>query len=311
MKKILLDALENCLEAMEKGASLDAALNRYPGLAAELKPLLEAAQRAQTLSGRDLPLGAISRGRMRVLSAAEDLRAARSPRFLHRSSWRNALITFVTVLVLLLGGNGLLVASAQSLPGDPLYAIKRSVEQTQLFFLFDPTQRQAMQITLSQRRVDETKSLITNNRVEPVVFDGVVASQTEDGWLVSGIPVIITSQTRVDGNLHIGDSVTVSGETNADGRVEASHLTTGGSDQSPETTIQPTENRLPTVPHEIDQQGTRTFDHGTPGATENHWDPTGGGGMHTPEPTDAHWSGGGSESTPTPQPTEDGGGGHH
>jgi hypothetical protein len=258
-------------------------------------------------------LGAISRGRAHILTAAADLRAAPAPRLFRRPSWRYAMITLVTVLALVLGGNGLLTASAQSLPGDPLYAFKRSVEQTQLLFLFDPTQRQALQDAFSQRRVDETKSLITINRVAPVEFDGVLASQTDDGWLVSGIPVVITSQTRVDGALQVGDAVTVSGETNSDGRVEASHLipVPVSSDQPVESTRTATDSIVPGGTREFDHQGTRSFDQGTLQPTERHWDPTPGAGQHTPEPTESHWSGDWSGGTPTPQPTEGGDWGHH
>jgi hypothetical protein len=313
MKKSLFDALETCLQAMEKGETLDAVLSRYPDLAGELRPLLELAQRARTPGGSELPVGAISRGRVRVLSAAADLRAARSPRFFPGRSWRTALITLVIVLALVLGGNGLLVASAQSLPGDPLYVFKRSIEQTQLFLLFDSAQRQALQVSFSQRRVDETKSLITINRVEPVEFDGVVASQTEDGWLVSGIPVVITSQTLVDGSLQIGDSVTVSGETNSDGRVEASHLfpVKTNSDHPLGPGQLATGTWVPGGTREFDHQGTRSFDQGTLQPAEQHWDPTGTGGQHTPEPTDSHWSGDGSGGTPTLQPTGGGDDYHH
>jgi hypothetical protein len=318
MNKKIYDALEDCLRAMEKGESLELALKRYPHLAVELNPLLEAARRARTLGAGDLPVSAVTRGQVRLLTRAADMRSARSPRFFRKPTWRYALISLVTVLVFVLGGNGLLIASAKSLPGDPLYSFKRSVEWTQLILLFDPARRQALQVAFSQRRVDETRSLITGSRVEPVEFDGVVASQTDDGWLVSGIPVVVTSQTQVDGNLQIGDKITVSGETSADGRVDATHLipVSDDSEHPSESTVAATGTRIPLGTHEFEYSSTGAFEQGTPQPTGYHWDPTGGGeGQRTPEPTGTQWSGDGPDGTttptPTPRPTEGGDDWHH
>jgi hypothetical protein len=327
MNRQLLDALETCLQAMEKGESLDSALKRYPRLSADLRPLLEAAWAARTLRPSQVPVRAIARSRSRVLTAAAGLRSQKASSSRLKPTWRFVLTSLAVIAFLVLSGNGLLVASARSIPGDVLYPVKRSVETTQLNLSSDPAQKQVLQREFSQRRVEETRSLITIKRVTQVEFDGTVIAQTQDGWLVSGILVTVTSQTRVDGQLQTGREVEVLGETQANGSVQALRLTVSQDEAEPGETAtgSPTEGgeqpesstsvrQIMETPTPDDPEWTRTpgaadgHEPGgdgpsTPGSTESHGE--GKGGTQTPEPTESHgseWKG-----TGTPQST----GEHH
>jgi len=314
MDKELLDALDSCLAAMQAGQTLETALGRFPQLEARLRPLLEVAERTRTLGGSELPVGASSRGRARLLAQAADLRRSTSGPVRRRVAWRTVLASVIAVLALVLGGNGLLMASAHSLPGDPLYAFKRSMEDTQLSLLADPVQRQALQVAFSQRRLDETRSLISIGRVEPVVFDGVVASRTGDGWLVSGIPVVVGSGTRVDSPLEVGDRVSVSGETGADGNVVASHLAPFAAGPTPMRSPHPVETQYatdtPGAGREYDPSRTQQFAFPTSEWDGGRWNGGGGYSNRTPEPTES----GGSQEQPGGTTTPEWGGGrdgHH
>jgi len=313
MNRQILDALQACLQAMENGESLEAVLARYPRFAAELRPLLEASQAARRLSPERLPVGAITRSRARLLRTAAGLRSRKDASSRLKPSWRFVLASLAALALLALSGNGLLVASARSLPGDVLYPVKRSVEKTQLNLLSDPAQRQLLQQEFSQRRVDETKSLITIKRVTQVDFEGVVTGQTEDGWLVSGIRVLTTAQTRVDGRLQVGREVEVLGETQASGSVQAARLSVSldegepaspangsGNEAEDRTAPSPTQEQITPTPtptgwQQDDHEATRT-----PGGTE--WHEPGSRGTSTPEATDSenHWRSG----TSTPEPTD-------
>ncbi len=55
-------------------------------------------------------------------------------------------------------------------------------------------------------------------------FTGVVSSQTDVEWIVSGIPVVITSDTDMDDGIIVGDEIDVRGSTNPAGDVEAIFL---------------------------------------------------------------------------------------
>jgi hypothetical protein len=224
MSKKLSDALEICLQHMQDGEPLESTLARYPDLAGQLRPLLETAARAHCTGRESLSQAALLRQRSLGLTLAADLRHGMSRRSLFRRFWR-PVVTFLSVAAfLLLSSNGLLLASAHSIPGDTLYPLKRSVESTQLRLVSDSTQRHDLERTFSERRVDETRSLITNKRVENVEFTGVVSIQSANKWLVSNIPVIITSQTDIDAGIRIGDDIEVDGATNTAGDVKAIRL---------------------------------------------------------------------------------------
>jgi hypothetical protein len=224
MNKRLPDALEDCLKLMEQGESLASALAYHTELAAQLRPLLEAAMRARSGRQENLPATVLARSRARLLARSEDLRQGKNRSLVQRRFWRPAWTAFAVIAILVMSSNGLLIASAHSIPGDTLYPLKRSVESTQLQLVSDPAKKQKLEHTFSERRLDETKSLITRQRVESVEFTGVVSSQSQGEWLVSGIPVIVTAQTEIDKAIGIGDEVEVYGTTNAAGDVEAIRL---------------------------------------------------------------------------------------
>jgi Domain of unknown function (DUF5666)/Domain of unknown function (DUF5667) len=224
MNKKLLDALESCLQRMEHGEPLDAVLTRYPILAAQLRPLLETAARARSATEESLPVTVLARHRSRGLNLAADLRQAQGRSPLRRHSWRPALTVLAVIALLAMSSNGLLIASAHSIPGDTLYPLKRSVETTQLRLVTNPAEREALEHKFDERRVDETRSLLTDQRVEGVEFTGVVSSQSVNEWLVSEIHVVVTAHTEIDGDIVVGDMVEVRGATNHTGGVDASRL---------------------------------------------------------------------------------------
>jgi hypothetical protein len=224
MNKRLPDILENCLLRMGQGESLDAVLARHPDLAAQLRPLLETAARARSGRPKDLPGKVLARQRTQLLTRAADLRQGKNRRMLQKPSWRPVWTLLSVLAMLIMSSNGLLIASAHSLPGDTLYPLKRSVESTQLQLIFNPVKRQALEQAFSERRLDETKSLITRQRVESVDFTGVVTNQSDGEWLVSGIPVVLDTQTGLDAGIEVGDEIEVHGATNGSGDVDATRL---------------------------------------------------------------------------------------
>ena len=76
MSESLFEALEQCLTALEQNQDLATCLARYPALADELRPLLEAAIAAQGLAIPVAPGEAMRRGRSRLLNQAAELREA-------------------------------------------------------------------------------------------------------------------------------------------------------------------------------------------------------------------------------------------
>jgi hypothetical protein len=224
MNNRLQDALENCLTRMEKGETLESVLLRYPNLTSQLSPLLNTALRARSGSREGLPQSVLARQRGRGLDLAAGLRAKKSRPWMLRGAWRISMTVLSVIAILGLSSNGLLSASAHSIPGDTLYPLKLSVETTQLHLTLDPAEKQVLERAFGERRVDETRSLISMRRIESVEFSGVVSSQSDSVWVVSGIPVIITVRTDLDDGIVVGDEIDVRGSTNYAGDVEAISL---------------------------------------------------------------------------------------
>lgn len=79
------------------------------------------------------------------------------------------VFTFVTALVLvavfLFGGAGMTAYASQSaLPGDALYSVKTSVEQTRVNLARDAAEKARLNLAFAERRLDEIARLIENGR---------------------------------------------------------------------------------------------------------------------------------------------------
>jgi len=63
--------------------------------------------------------------------------------------------TAAALLLIVLGGTGIVAASSNSLPDQPLYPVKRAVERTRLALTFDKQAKVRFHATLANRRIDE------------------------------------------------------------------------------------------------------------------------------------------------------------
>ncbi len=282
MKKQLSDALDICLQSLKDGESLDAVLARFPHLAAGLRPLLEAAQAAWMLGQFDSPVGLVTRGRARVSSVHFRAGKPQAVRWILRPSWRVALTVLIVVAFMALSTNSAFAGAAQALPGDTLYPLKRVIENIQLVLTTDPSQRQVLQEEFNQHRVDETFALILNGRVEVVEFNGIVSSQTQNGWVVAGIPVNISSLTLIDGAIRIGVEASVSGETQPDGSILAITIVAGDESDLQVTQIPEPIETNETAAIETDEAEATETAEATLRATKTP-KPT-----RTPKPTNTH-----------------------
>jgi hypothetical protein len=306
MNRKMLDALENCLLRMKLGDSLEAALSMYPHLAAQLRPLLETAALARPAVRENLPLTVLARQRARGMALAAGLRQESNRRSIFRNTWRPALTVLSVIAILVMSSNGLFTASAQSLPGDTLYPLKRSVESTQLKLVSDPVKHQDLEREFDERRVEEARELITDKRVEGVEFTGLVSSQSENEWLVSGIHVVITSQTKMEAVILVGDMIEVHGATNASGGVDASLLTLveKGADQENHPEVSPISTPSPESTGESGLHENPSESSVTPSHSGEGDDQSDDGNVSSPDAT--HESHSSEENSQTPQPDSGG-----
>ncbi len=218
------DALEECLAALEAGADLESVLGRYPAQRRVLQPLLETALAARQLAGEPAPAEVFHRSRTRLLAQAADRRAQSPSGYPRWQRLPRLGMAALVVLVILLSGGGLVAVSAQALPGDQLYPIKRVSETIQLDLTFDAEAHRLVEARFQERRLAEVEKLLALSRSEMVVFYGVVAQQGQVQWLIDAVRVVITPETLVIGEITPGVLVEVEGSTHAQGWVQAAEI---------------------------------------------------------------------------------------
>ena len=167
-------ALDDCLRRMENGASIEACLRSYPELAAELHPLLRAAQAAQLLGAQmDIPEKSRRKSRAGFLQGVVYAQAAAgsSRRGFRRWSaphWRLAFTLAMIGFVIFLGLSSAMVVSAQdSLPGEPLYSVKILSENLRLW-LASPAEKPQLQEEFAVRR--QTERILLTQTAQPKVL---------------------------------------------------------------------------------------------------------------------------------------------
>lgn len=259
MNEKLIEAFDECLRALENGSSLDDCLRRYPDLAEELKPRLEMLLRTQdVMKSIQPPVGFQAASRAQLLSRAAELekdaqaRKRVNPKDNHRTpadpshphesqsiwsgiaAWllrplaNNAVRIAVLLLVVVLAGVGVWNVSASSLPGSPLYSLKRTIEDSQLALSPNTESRVKLEGDFSERRFQEAQQVTDHGLSVPLEFGGTLESMEGERWSVSGILVIVTPGTTVVGQPEIGLYLWVSGQAQPGGAILASQVIVKG-----------------------------------------------------------------------------------
>ncbi len=224
----LYETLEICLREIEQGADIDTVLFRYPNLADELRPMLEASVKAKGMAVSAPSQDVVRRNRAKLLQHAAELREGKlKPQ--SRRIWsvplRRALVTLMVVAVLFASGTGLVRAASTTLPGDNLYPVKRTWEDVLLLFTFDVQKRGELELEHENERLDELNELFAEGRSTRVDFAGYVTSQNGNEWRVAGIPVHISPDTRLPVQpVVINDGVRVVGVAQNDRTVNAERI---------------------------------------------------------------------------------------
>lgn len=299
----LYDALEICLQALEKGADIESCLKLFPALADELRPILETATQARTQAIQDVPVDGMRRGRARVLQHAAELREQkrgglvpfwRKP-FETGRALRVAATSLTTVVFLFSSGTGLVFASSGSLPGDNLYPVKRSWEGVQLALILDPKAKSDRENEFEHERVNEIHELFSESRKTRVDFQGLVESQQPNAWQIAGLRIAIDHDAILNSKITPGALVQVIGETE-NGVIQAEQIILI---QTPSASQTPTPQKTPTQFPTEEPSDTKTPEKTVePRETEKPE-------VETPEPekTDSH------EQEAAKEPTKDKGSG--
>lgn len=303
MTENLYDALEICLQALEKGADIKICLQLFPTLTDELRPILETATQARTQAIQDVPVDGMRRGRAQVLQHAAELREQkrlavvpfwRKP-FETGRALRVATTSLTTVVFLFSSGTGLVFASSGSLPGDNLYPVKRSWENVQLALILDPKAKLERENELEHERVNEIHELFSESRKIQVDFQGLVEFKQANVWQIAGLRIAIDNEAVLNSKIVPGALVRVIGETE-NGTIQAEQIILI---QTPSASQTPTPQKTPTrFPTEESSETKTPEKNSEPGETEKPEVET-----LAPEKTDTH------EQEATKEPTKDKGSG--
>jgi hypothetical protein len=144
--------LNECLERLLKGETVEQCLKLYPGQAAELKSLLETALVAKKATAIKPRADFKARARYQFRSALSESAPRPRPAFGWFPRW--ATVTAI-VLVLLLAGSGTMVAASNSMPDSSLYPIKLATEEAQLALNLSQIGKARLCTVMADRRVEE------------------------------------------------------------------------------------------------------------------------------------------------------------
>lgn len=205
--------LEECLQRMQMGETLERILADYPERAEELRPLLESARLAQANALHLPPVGGQQRSRAQFLEEAACLQARQPLKFTFpRLRFASGLLS--AVILVLVVGFALTLASGRSLPGQPLYGVKRSVEQAQLALSGDALARIRLEDAFDQRRAEEVRRLILSGKEQPVEFSGFLSRRIQEGynqWSAGGIDFTLSGTLQASAGSMAGGYVDVRG----------------------------------------------------------------------------------------------------
>lgn len=204
--------LQECLDLMERGESIEQIIARYPEMAAGLRPFLETAVQLAGLAPQP-SLAAKQKSQKAFLTHAQSLKV--TP--VQPSRWyrlRQVLLPLASLaLVLILFTITAVSVSASAIPGDALYSVKRLVETVRLNQANDPETAVALMEANRQERVREVQTLLRTGRSADVEFKGTIEAMQTTQWTVATINVTLDDQTFIDGKPQLGELARVNGRT--------------------------------------------------------------------------------------------------
>lgn len=225
----LSQIIEQCLQAMAAGATIEQVLAMYPRQGDELRQALQIAQelRWANMTMR-VPGHAQAASKAQFLAHAEQLRKPRGMTALRLWLSRLALprpnlgslVFGLSMLALLL----LAISSTMALPGDSLYPVKLAAQQASLSIIEDPAVRLRSEQDFDLQRAEEVQKLLVKNREDEVSFAGILNQDKNGDWQVADIPLIISENLLESANSLTGVYVEIRGHTHEDGHVHVEML---------------------------------------------------------------------------------------
>ncbi len=151
--------LDECLERLLRGETIEHCLHSYPEQAAELEPLLQTALAVKKASTIQPRAEFRTRARDQFRSALQKIEPKRGYRlFGLPSGWA---IAATTILILLVLGAGTVAAASNSMPDGVLYQVKLATEQVRLTLTPSVQGKAELWARIADKRVAEIIYLVS------------------------------------------------------------------------------------------------------------------------------------------------------
>ena len=182
METHLERALDDCLEALRSGSSVEQCLQRYPRLAKDLEPLLRTAAALKHLPAPTPSPQAIRTALVRMGEALPRRTRRSAARARSGAGRRISVPRLVPVLagaltlLVVMSGWGITAASARSQPGDLLYPLKLATERVRFALTLQPEGRAELRLSFSDRRLAElVESQAERGNIDPTLLKALLS----------------------------------------------------------------------------------------------------------------------------------------
>jgi len=192
MTRKIEDILDNCLESIFKGESIDDCLKAYPEQAPELEPLLKTSlvfmQRSSAIQP-DPEFKARLGSQLQAMLYAKQKKAERRARI---PVWqRRWALAMTAILGFLLIGVGTLAASAYALPGGSLYPVKLAEEQVKVTLAFSDIDKAKLHIQFAERRAGEMVEMARQGKGDEIfMLTEQVANHLDKVYVMEKTPEV-------------------------------------------------------------------------------------------------------------------------
>ena len=161
-------ALDACLAAIARGATLEDCLAQYPRHAEELRLQLMLAQRVARTPAHVPRPGAQAAAWQQFRSRAEDVRLGRKPPINLNLSWARPLAIAAALALAVFGaGGGTVLAAQDAAPDSSLYRVKLATEDVRVWFTFDESARAELLLDQSNERTEEMMGMLQDGKEVP------------------------------------------------------------------------------------------------------------------------------------------------
>ena len=169
MRAKIEDILDNCLERMFKGESIEDCLKTYPKQASELEPLLKTSsaliQRSPAIQP-DSEFKAEVHSQLQRMLYAKLEKAGKKARV---PVWhRKWAVAVASVLIIFLASVGVVAASINALPDESLYPVKLATEQVRLMAAFSDVDKAKLHLQFAERRAGEMVEMARQGETDKI-----------------------------------------------------------------------------------------------------------------------------------------------